>query len=41
MLPRYPRKRLNNDDLIASIDQVGQKLTDCLSITELDLTTLV
>ena len=22
-LPRYPRKQINNDDLIASIDQVG------------------
>ena len=40
-LPRYPRKRINNDDLIASIDQVGQKLADCLSIAELALTTLV
>ena len=33
-LPRYPRKRISNDDLIASIDQVGQKLTDCLSLVE-------
>ena len=32
---------MNNDDLIASIDQVGQKLADCLSIAELALTTLV
>ena len=23
LLPRYPRKQINNDDLIASIDQVG------------------
>ena len=40
-LPRYPRKQIDNDDLIASIDQVGQKLTDCLSIAESALTTLV
>ena len=40
-LPRYPRKRIDNDDLIASIDQVGQKLTDYLSIAESALTTLV
>jgi len=41
LLPRYPRKQINNDDLIASIDQVSQKLTDCLSITKSALTTLV
>ena len=40
-LPRYPRRQINNDDLIASIDQVGQKLVDCLSIIESALTTLV
>ena len=40
-LPRYPRRQINNDDLIASIDQVGQKLVDCLSIAESALTTLV
>ena len=40
-LPRYPRRQINNDDLITSIDQVGQKLTDCLSIVESALTTLV
>ena len=40
-LPCYPRRQINNDDLIASIDQVGQKLTDCLSIIESALTTLV
>ena len=33
-LPRYPRKQINNDDLIASIDQVNQKLSNCLSIAE-------
>ena len=40
-LPRYPRRQINNDDLIASIDQVSKKLVDCLSITESALTTLV
>ena len=33
--------QINNDDLIASIDQVGQKLANCLSIAESALTTLV
>ena len=33
-LPCYPRKRIDNDDLIASIDQAGQKLIDYLSIVE-------
>ena len=40
-LPRYQRRQINNDDLIASIDQVVQKLTDCLSIAELAMDTLV
>ena len=40
-LPRYQRKQINNDDLITSIDQVGLKLTDCLSIAEMALDTLV
>ena len=40
-LPRYQRRRINNDDLIASIDQVGQKLADCLSIDVSALDTLV
>ena len=40
-LPCYQRRQINNDDLIASIDQVGQKLADCLSIAELALDTLV
>ena len=40
-LPRYQRRQINNDDLIASIDRVGQKLADCLSIMESALTTLV
>ena len=39
--PRYPRNWIDNNDLIASIDQVGQELTDCLSIVESALTTLV
>ena len=41
LLPRYSRKQVGNDDLIASIDQVGQKLTDCLSLAESALTTSV
>ena len=40
-LPRYQRRQINNDDLIASIDQVGLKLADCLSIAESALDTLV
>ena len=40
-LPWYPRKRIDDDDLIASIDRAGQKLADCLSVTKSALTTLV
>ena len=40
-LPCYQRRQINNDDLIASINQDGQKLADCLSIIESALTTLV
>ena len=40
-LPRYQRRQINNDDLIASINQVGLKLANCLSITESTLDTLV
>ena len=40
-LPRYQWRQINNDDLIASIDQVGQKLADCLSIAESALDILV
>ena len=40
-LPRYQRRQINNDDLIESIDQVGLKLADCLSIAESTLDTLV
>ena len=39
--PRYQRRQINNDDLIASIDQVGLKLVDCLYIAESALDTLV
>ena len=40
-LPCYQRRLINNDDLNESIDRVGLKLTDCLSISELALDTLV
>ena len=40
-LPRYQRRQINNDDLIVSIDWVGLKLVDCLSIAESALDTLV
>ena len=40
-LPRYQRRPINNDDLIESIDRVGLKLADCLSIAESALDTLV
>ena len=40
-LPRYQGRQTNNDNLIASIDQVGQKLADWLSLVESALTTLV
>ena len=40
-LPCYQRRHVNNDDLIESIDQVGLKLADCLSIAESALDTLV
>ena len=33
-LPCYLRRRIDNDDLLASIDRAGQKLTDCLPIAE-------
>ena len=39
LLPCYPRKRIDNDDLIASIDRASQKLADYLSITESALAT--
>jgi len=34
LLPRYQRRHINNDDLIESIDRVGLKLVDCLSVAE-------
>jgi len=40
-LPRYQRRQINNDDLIESIDRIGLKLADCLSITKLALDTTV
>ena len=40
-LPRYQRRPINNDDLIESIDRVGLKLADCLSVAESALDTLV
>ena len=40
-LPRYQRRQVNNDDLIESIDRVGLKLADCLSIAESALDILV
>ena len=40
-LPRYQRRQINNDDLIESIDRVGLKLADCLSIAESAMDTLV
>ena len=40
-LPHYQRRQINNYDLIESIDRVGLKLTDCLSIAESALYTLV
>ena len=41
LLPRYQRRRINNDDLIESIDRVGLKLVGCLSIAESALHTFV
>ena len=41
LLPRYQRRQINNDDLIACIDRVGLKLADYLSIAESALDTLV
>ena len=36
-LPSCPRRQIDNDDLIASIDQTDQSLANCLSLTELAL----
>ena len=40
-LPHYQRRQINNNDLIVSIDRVGLKLADYLSITESALDTLI
>ena len=40
-LPCYLRRWIDNDDLIISIDQASQELTNYLSIMESALTTLV
>ena len=36
-LPCYPRRWIDNDDLLASIDRHGQSLDECLSLVELAL----
>ena len=36
-LPCYQRRRIDNDDLLASIDRHGQSLAECLSLTKLAL----
>ena len=33
-LPSYPRRQIDNDDLIASIDRADKGLTNCLSLVE-------
>ena len=33
-LPRYQRRWIDNDDLLASIDRHGQSLAECLSLVE-------
>jgi len=33
-LPSYPRRQIDNVDLIASIDRTGQSLSNCLSLAE-------
>ena len=33
-LPCYQRRRIDNDDLLASIDRHGQSLAECLSLVE-------
>ena len=33
-LPSCPRRQIDNDDLIASIDRTDQSLTNCLSLVE-------
>ena len=36
-LPSCPRRQIDNDNLIASIDRTDQSLTNCLSLAELAL----
>ena len=36
-LPSCPRRQIDNDDLIASIDRTDQSFTNCLSLMELGL----
>ena len=33
-LPRYPRRWIDNDDLLASIDRTDQNLANCLSLVD-------
>ena len=33
-LPRYPRRQIDNDDLLASIECTDQNLANCLSLAE-------
>jgi len=33
-LPCYQRRRIDNDDLLASINRHGQSLAECLSLAE-------
>ena len=33
-LPYYQRRRIDNDDMLASIDRHGQSLAECLSLVE-------
>ena len=40
-LPHYQRRHIVNNDLIESIDRIGLKLADCLSIAESALDTFV
>ena len=37
-LPRYPRRQINNDDMLASINRTDQNLASCLSLAESALT---
>ena len=36
-LPHYPRRQIDNDDLLASIDRTDQNLASCLFLAELAL----